>query len=368
VTLYSNNATDKLKFASFRNSILIIDEVQTIPKFILSNLKKILLKMNQYMNTKIILVSATIPHEIRDIKKVVISGDILSNYLEQTQKQIGIEQLVVSKIPINKTLIMANTRRKAVNLYTQVAHEFPNNKIHYLSTGIIKKDRSEMLKEIGLWSNFVLVSTQVVEAGVDISFSNIFREAAPLDNIIQVMGRLNREGTDPNAKLIIYPTDDDPTPYSPLEFAESWSRIHNIHNSKDLYGILEQYYSEISTKNNHNIDNTAELENYIRRMDFGSVWDFVNRHVFAENDRDTVFIPKLENWEWMKNALMTNLTKDTYKKFGELTASLPVSVDKIGRELFDQDLLEKNLLLPKKENLGIVYDENVGLDKWLMME
>jgi CRISPR-associated endonuclease/helicase Cas3 len=368
MTLYCNKAREKLKLASFRNSVLIIDEVQTIPKFILSNLKKILIKMNQYMGTKIILVSATIPHEIRDIKKVLISGDILSSYLEQTQKQISIEPLVISTIPINKTLIMANTRKKAVNLYAQIIQEYPINKIHYLSTGIRKKNRSEMLKEIPLWNNFVLVSTQVVEAGVDISFSNIFREAAPLDNIIQVMGRLNREGTDSNAKLVIYQTDDDPTPYSPLEFAESWSRIHNIHNSKDLYGILEQYYSEISTRNSRNIDNTVELEDYIHRMDFDSVWDFVNRHVFAEDDRDTVFIPELENWDGVKNVLMTNLTKDAYKKFGEFTASLPVSVDKIGRELFDQDLLEKNILLPKKENLETVYDENMGLDKWLVMD
>jgi CRISPR-associated endonuclease/helicase Cas3 len=368
MTLYCNKAREKLKLASFRNSVLIIDEVQTIPKFILSNLKKILIKMNQYMGTKIILVSATIPHEIRDIKKVAIPDDILSSYLEQTQKQIGIEQLVISAIPINKTLIMANTRKKAVNLYIQVIQEYPTSKIHYLSTGVRKKNRSKMLEEIKDWNNFVLVSTQVVEAGVDISFSNIFREVAPLDNIVQVMGRLNREGTDSNAKLVIYQTDNDPIPYSPLEFAESWSRIHNIHSSKDLYDILEQYYSEISARNSRNIDNTVELENYIRRMDFGNVWDFVNKHVFAEDDKDTVFVPELENWDEVKNVLMTNLTKDAYKKFGEFTASLPVSVDKIGRELFDQDLLEKNILLPKKENLETVYDENMGLDKWLVME
>ena len=67
----------------------------------------------------------------------------------------------------------------------------------------------------------LLVSTQVVEAGVDISFSEIYREVAPLDNIIQVMGRLNREGNDNNALLSIFQSDNDHRPYSEVEYNES---------------------------------------------------------------------------------------------------------------------------------------------------
>ena len=87
---------------------------------------------------------------------------------------------------------MANTRRKASNIF----HEFDkSHNLMYLSSGIRKKDKIKILSRIKQKElskeEFILVSTQVVEAGVDISFSHIFREKAPLDSIIQVMGRLN---------------------------------------------------------------------------------------------------------------------------------------------------------------------------------
>lgn len=368
MTIYSNKHKDKLKMASFRNSILIIDEVQTIPKFILSNLKDIFQKMGQYMGTKIILVSATIPNEISEISKVKISQDLLDDYLDQTQKQIAIETLDLPTLIINKTLVMANTRKKAVNLYNSIAQIHKKQKKFYLSSGIRKKDRINILKKLSEKENYVLVSTQVVEAGVDISFSNIYREAAPLDNIIQVMGRLNREGLDPNAKLVVYPTDGSEIPYSKLEFDESWNRLQNIHNSKDLYDILEQYYGEISAKNKRNIAKTAELETYVQNLDFEKIWTFVKNELFAEDDRDSVFIPELENWDKVKDALVNNQLKDNFKKYGEFTATLPRSVYKIGIEYFDEKLLEKNILLPKKEHLKTIYDENVGLDKWIISE
>jgi CRISPR-associated helicase Cas3/CRISPR-associated endonuclease Cas3-HD len=368
MTLYSNKHKDKLKMASFRNSILIIDEVQTIPKFILSNLKDIFQKMGQYMNTKIILVSATIPNEINEISKVKISKDLLVDYLDQTQKQIAIEILDLPTLIINKTLVMANTRKKAVNLYNSIAQIHKDRTKIYLSSGIRKKDRIDILKNLSEKENYVLVSTQVVEAGVDISFSNIYREAAPLDNIIQVMGRLNREGLDPDAKLVIYPTDGNELPYSKLEFDESWKILQNIHNSKEIYAILEQYYTEISARNKRNIAKTMELETYIQNLDFEKVWTFVKNELFAEDDRDSVFIPELEHWDELKYALVNNQLKDNFKKYGLLTATLPRSVYKIGIEYFDEELLEKNILLPKKEHLKIIYDETMGLDKWIISE
>lgn len=369
MTIYSNTAKDKLKLASFRNAILIIDEVQTIPKFILSNLKEIFLKMSQYMGTKIILVSATIPNEINEISKVKISKDLLDEYIDQTQKQITVvEKLDLSTLVINKTLVMANTRKKAVNIYKDISQIHKDKTKIYLSAGIRKKDRIKILENLSKKENYVLVSTQVVEAGVDISFSNIYRESAPLDNIIQVMGRLNREGLDPDAKLVIYPTDGNELPYSQLEFTESQKRLKNIHNSKELYTILEEYYSDISARNKRNTKKTDDLERYIKNLDFDGVWKFVKNELFAEDDRDSVFIPELENWDEYKNALVNNQLKDNFKKYGLHTATLPRSVYKIGTEYFDEALLEKNILLPKKEHLKTIYDENMGLDKWIISE
>lgn len=374
MTIYSNKSNDKMKMASFVNSVLIIDEVQTIPKPILSNLKEIFKKMNQYMGTKFILVSATIPHEIHDIKPVEISEGILTRYLSQTKKQIAFRDFDVTQLPIEKTLVMSNTRRKAVRKYSEIKQAHPDKTVLYISTGIKKQDRSEILEKLSASSDYVLVSTQVVEAGVDISFSHMFREEAPLDNIIQVLGRLNREGRNDNAELVIFPTEDGkPIPYSPLEFQVSQEKIQKIikekKNSEGLYGIMEEYYSEIYKRNQNNQNDTSKLERQIERMDFDAVWELVKGLAFQEDNRDTVFIPKPEEWERVRDGLLSNNTsKKNFREFGRLTASLPIplyKLEKEGKNLFDEKLLEKNILLPQKQYLETIYDKDTGLDKWL---
>ncbi len=366
MTLYSNKQRECIKLASFRNSILIIDEVQTIPKYLLANLKKILLKLNQYMGTKTILVSATIPHEISNLKKVNVSDALLERYHDVTKKSISFETLDLQKLTIKRTLLMANTRRKAANLFSQVVSIHPEHKVLYLSTGVRKKDRKKILNDITNTGDFILVSTQVVEAGVDVSFSHVYREAAPLDSIVQVMGRLNREGKEPNAQLIVYESDGSYRPYSELEFSESLNKIKKITDSKTLYSVLPEYYSLIASTNQKNLNLLNELENYIAKMDFEQVWDFVNRHVFLDDEKDTVFIPDIEQWDEVKEALINSLPKDTYKKFGDLTASLSSGTSFNNKDFFDDELLEQNIFLPKKEHLAEVYDKNMGLDKWLV--
>ena len=70
MTLYSNRNSDKMKLISLRKSLLIVDEVQTLPKFILSNLVEYLQKLAKFLDSKILLVSATIPYPLQGLPKV----------------------------------------------------------------------------------------------------------------------------------------------------------------------------------------------------------------------------------------------------------------------------------------------------------
>jgi len=219
ITIFSNKNADKLKLASFRNSLLIVDEVQTIPKYILRSLVHILESMYQFLGTRTILVSATIPHELQSIPSTQPSKETRNSYLDLTKKHVSFQHWSDKDVKKGRTLVMANTRRKAANIFKTIQERFPDTL--YLSSGIRKRDKIRILSQIhhNERSNiqFILVSTQVVEAGVDLSFSHIFREKAPLDSIIQVMGRLNREAKDDQARLIVYEYDTEYRPYSKLE-------------------------------------------------------------------------------------------------------------------------------------------------------
>lgn len=137
-----------------------------------------------------ILVSATIPHELRSIPVTQPSNDSLKSYLNLTKKDITFQPWSISDVNEGRTLIMANTRRKAATIFDIIRKRYSH--ILYLSSGIRKIDKIKILSQIHDKkqpnAHFILVSTQVVEAGVDVSFSHIFKEKAPLDSIIQVMG------------------------------------------------------------------------------------------------------------------------------------------------------------------------------------
>ncbi len=199
-TIFSNNHGDKLKLASFRNSLLIIDEVQTIPKYILGILVKILESMHRFLGTKTILVSATIPYELQSVPVTQPSEYTEKSYLELTKKQIDFQQwlsLDHDSLKNGRTLVMANSRRKAANIYNTIVrcsncrHNHNENNSSekklrcpdkncgcdeylpdtlYLSSGVRKRDKLKILKRIHAKERskeeYILVSTQVVEAGV----------------------------------------------------------------------------------------------------------------------------------------------------------------------------------------------------------
>ena len=206
-----------------------------------------------------------------------------------------------------------------------------------------------------------------MEAGVDISFTQIFREKAPLDSIIQVMGRLNREAENDQAKLVVLEYDNEHRPYSKLELNESEPILKKVKNSIDLYSELPRYYQSISEKNNLYKNYTNELNGYIAKLDF-AIWNFINNYVFLEDERDSVLIPDVEDWHKIKEILLKKkLSKIDYRMLSNISASLPQAIHKLEiQDYFDEEILEKNILLPKKEYLREVYDKRLGTDIWLV--
>jgi hypothetical protein len=88
MVLYSNQVSDKEKFVSFKNSFLIIDEVQTIPKVILQNPVSLLKVLSERYNSKVLLVSATIPSELQGLPKLGPPTETVDRYLQRTAKRI----------------------------------------------------------------------------------------------------------------------------------------------------------------------------------------------------------------------------------------------------------------------------------------
>jgi CRISPR/Cas system-associated endonuclease/helicase Cas3 len=267
-----------------------------------------------------------------------------------------------------RVLFMANTRRKARALYESVLE--PKPETLYLSSGITKRARKAIIENLHKPEPATVVSTQVMEAGVDVSFTRMYREIAPLDNIVQAMGRLSREGEVSEPVLTIFRLNDDYKPYSNLEVNFSKEFIPMFNSSKDLYDKLPDYYKKVRAANKRNSNLAGDLESLMRKLDFDGVWEFVKCNVLPVELGDSIFVPALSEWDEVKNLFLSSSSSEgkekLYKRFSGLMAELPSSVETLGlTDRFDSDLLSIGVLLPKKDALSEVYDEKIGLDKWV---
>jgi CRISPR/Cas system-associated endonuclease/helicase Cas3 len=376
MVLYSNKPADKEKLVSFKNSFLIIDEVQTIPKFLLPNFIALLKTITTKYNSRILLVSATIPHELESLPKLKTSEAIKQDYLQKTVKKIkyvdGVFD-VAKEVALlgddERTLFMFNTRRKALSYFEQISTLEPD--VFYLSSGIRKRDRSGIIQNsLHGGGPVTVVSTQVLEAGVDVSFSRMYRELAPLDNIVQAMGRLSREGECSDPLLTVFKVDDKCLPYSELEVGEAMKRLPNIHSSIDLYNELSDYYKTVSDENQTYKMLVEDLDYKMKHLDFEGVWAFIQKKALPDALGDPILVPPIEKYdETRKQILFMNSSKIRGKltKYAEFIAQLPGSIEKndILKSMLDEELLDKNVNFPKKEFIDEVYDPKMGLDKWV---
>mgnify|MGYP001071606649 CR=1 FL=1 len=213
-TLFSNRNRQLRKFNKLANSIIILDEVQSVPhqywQLIHDALKLLCDKFNSY----VVLVTATQPlifEEAKgEIKEIVKKKEEYFRGLNRIELVPRIENVLtleefkalLKKDLIKKKekdfLIVLNTISSSRDVYNFVqGQELENTKRFYLSTNVVPKERLKRIKEIrdakgSAGSRKVIVSTQLIEAGVDIDADIVYRDFAPLDSINQVAGRCNR--------------------------------------------------------------------------------------------------------------------------------------------------------------------------------
>lgn len=191
------------------NSIVLMDEVQAVPLKYWRAIRHLLQAMAKGLNTRFILLTATRPliFQPGDAMELLPNYDeyfkalsrttLVCNHKEPLSLDDFLERLASNIRPEQKaTLIVVNRRKTVRLLYYSLKNQFPKRPCFALSTDLTPKDRRERIASIqeSLRSGepCIVVSTQLVEAGVDISFPVVHRDLAPLDCIIQTTGRCNR--------------------------------------------------------------------------------------------------------------------------------------------------------------------------------
>lgn len=246
------------KFHNIVNSIIILDEVQNIDPNYHGIIGKSFEVLAKIFKIYILQVTATQPNIINNnrvieladpdtfMKDKVFDRVAMKYYKNPTNLEEFFERFC-SSFTEDNCLIVLNTRKDAISLYSMIHEEFNTDyECFCLTTYLTPYHRNKKIDQIkGLLKEkkkVIVISTQLVEAGVDISFKITYRDFAPLDSIIQVAGRCNRNG----------------------EYGQKGGAMNLFDFSRvRIYsGVLIQLTKEILQKNDYSSLDYYELSNF----------------------------------------------------------------------------------------------------------
>lgn len=212
-SIFSNKPSKCRKIHNIAESVVIFDEVQTMPKDIIIPTLTMLRNIHSVMNTSFLFCTATLPaFEKRDrfngidsiISLVENPGELFDKtrrvtyHAVKNYEPIDLNELV-SVVESQNCSILAvfNTKKAASEFFTGVSEINLWEKCYHLSTAMCPVHRKEIIndirKDLDDKKKILVSSTQLIEAGVDFDFPCVFREMAPLESVIQSAGRCNRE-------------------------------------------------------------------------------------------------------------------------------------------------------------------------------
>lgn len=203
-SLYSNKVSKCRKLHNISNSVVIFDEAQMIPLGCIKPCVKAIQTLIESYQVSAVFCTATQPALERWMEPLN-AKEICSDYKEVFYRlkrtkiinkgKITEDELVQKIILENQILVIVNTKQEAQKLYQLISED--DGSFH-LSTNMTPADRRKALNRIRDRMNrgetCRVISTSLVEAGVDLDFPTVYREIAGLDSIIQAAGRCNREG------------------------------------------------------------------------------------------------------------------------------------------------------------------------------
>lgn len=323
-SIFSNRNSAIRKFHNITNSIILLDEIQSIPYRYWSIINIFLKKLATDYNCWVILMTATQPmiFDEYEYKSLVNNIEYYFNQFNRVEynfnlkyKEIDIfkEELldIVEKNSDKDILVILNTISSSKIIYEYLKEYFSdinndcyinddngifeideNNQLIYLSTEVIPKHRLKRIDYINKSENNkrkIIISTQLIEAGVDIDVDIVYRDLAPLDSIIQCAGRCNRNNKKEMGKVnIISLINENKKLYSGfiyekllLDNTRYILKNRNIIQEKDFnFKASKDYFKNIKKRGSQ-----VDIESILAMLKFN---DITKEFQLINNDEEKV--------------------------------------------------------------------------------
>lgn len=241
------------------SSVLILDEAQALPPHVLDPILDALRRLSSFYKTSVVLCTATQPalDDAPGFRGLTDVRDIVKDPQRHFQKLRRVEYESVTEtwswdrvadeaLSAQQSLVILNTVGNSADLFDAVDSKDPD--ALYLSTRLCGAHRRAVLsavkQRLGARMPCHLVSTQVVEAGVDVDFPLVLRALGPLDSIVQAAGRCNREGGMKSGRVVIFQPEDGSMPRGPYRTAFEATRNLFLYSDPDLHDpdVYQRYF------------------------------------------------------------------------------------------------------------------------------
>ena len=264
-SLYGRRPSAMRRLHRLADSIIVLDEVQALPHRMLAPILDALRLLVKHFGVTVLLSSATQPSfwalkefDDDEIYRYDLVQDTpkLVNELRRVRFEWQVDpkptlaEIAEQAAACPAALVVVNTTADAKTVFDHWRDAEPDGTAWHLSTRMCPEHRQrglgEVRRRLSVGDRVLLVSTQLVEAGVDVDFPVVFRALAPADSLLQAAGRANREGHLSFGRVVIFAPDDGGQPPTYQTLIDCTRRHFGPGQAEpDDPFVLPRYYTDL---------------------------------------------------------------------------------------------------------------------------
>lgn len=379
-SIFNNKPSECRKLHNIVNSVIILDEVQTLPTEFLQPIVDALKAYQKFFGVSVLFTTASQPilsgliegtnpnadfSGIDNITEIIPEDFLLHEKLRRVNLVIDdkgqtYDEIATKLSTYDRVLCIVNTRKDAKELYDRLPDEGVKLHLSKMMCPIHINETINKIKDLLKDSSqkvIRVVATQLVEAGVDIDFPVVFRQEAGLDSILQAAGRCNREGKNSIGQTFVFSLSaDNRLPFGAIKDANN-ARKH-LPSDSDFFApsVMRQYFKLLYSQKT--TFDKKDIKYYLYKYDELCFEKASEAFRLIEDEGENIIVNWGDSMNLVKQLKESGFTYQLMKQLAQFTVNVHKSdFEKLVKYGSLDEILEGIYVLSD----GAQYDDATGL-------